>query len=209
MNMERGSIRGWSALYRLVDWPPLYEAVQIATAPGAQFALTRKVKAQFSDNGDDLILDVGCGPESWLLKAGRHPVGLDIRQAYLLRSRASLRAGVLGSGTDLPFSSASFDQVWSVGVLHHLSDAAAALVIVEMSRVCRRGGKVVVMDSVWPASPWTRPAAHITRKFDRGGAIRTQRALESLLPPNAHWTTERFTYTLTGLEMLMCWCRIE
>lgn len=206
---EKEQQAGLAVVYRLLDWPPLYELVQWVTAPGAHFALPRKIRARLPENsGDSLILDVGCGPDSWLARAGYRPVGLDIRPVYLIRNRAALRAAIVGSATALPFSSGYFHQVWSIGVLHHLEDMAAARVIEEMIRVCRRPGQVVILDSVLPLNVWARPVAYVTRRLDRGNAIRTQASLRALLLQDVEWKIERFTYTLTGLEALLCQAQV-
>jgi ubiquinone/menaquinone biosynthesis C-methylase UbiE len=51
-----------------------------------------------------------------------------------------------GDATALPFAAEQFDLVVSRFALHHMDDPARA--INEMSRVCRRGGSVVLIDMV-------------------------------------------------------------
>lgn len=191
-------------LYGLLDHPAIYRLSQLIFAPGAERLLVRRLDRltrQLSVNG--CILDVGCGPSSWLRKLGGHPVGLDICQPY---SAAYLKGGgmaVTGSAISLPFATSSFDGVWSIGVFHHLPDAMVRQAMAEMMRVCTPGGHVVVLDAVLPQS-WCRPIASLVRRLDRGKFMRNKAALENLLLDRPCWSVSRFTYTVNGLEMLCC-----
>jgi ubiquinone/menaquinone biosynthesis C-methylase UbiE len=136
---------------------------------------------------------------------GGHPIGLDISFLYSAVYQASGETAITGSATELPFTDNIFDSVWTIGVLHHLPDPEARLMILEMHRVCRPGGYIAVFDAVLPCSPWRRPLAYLVRKLDRGKFMRTQSELEALLPDRLPWTVNRFTYAINGLEMLLCW----
>lgn len=152
----------------------------------------------------DRILDVGCGPESWLAHVGVRPVGLDVSLSYLRRLAESGGLAVAGSATALPVRCRSFDAVWSIGLLHHLPDEAAAAALREMVRTCRPGGWVVILDGVLPLVAWRRPLAHLIRRADRGQHMRPEVELRDLLPESIDWKCDRFTYTTTGLEAVFC-----
>lgn len=94
--------------------------------------------------------------------------------------------------------------MWSVGLIHHVSDDIARQVIGEALRVCRPGGYAVIMDAVLPEAAWTRPMAFALRRLDRGRFMRSQEQLEDLLPERQTWTTRRVTYSINGLELLAC-----
>jgi ubiquinone/menaquinone biosynthesis C-methylase UbiE len=95
------------------------------------------------------LLAVGCGRGELLtraLAAGADLWGVDdslgeLDAARALWPDADFR---LGRADDLPFDTGMFDVVCSVGAL---SDARTAAAILEMTRVCRPGGAVIV----WPA----------------------------------------------------------
>jgi ubiquinone/menaquinone biosynthesis C-methylase UbiE len=57
----------------------------------------------------------------------------------------------LGEAETLPYPSAAFDLVVTRFSLHHFADPHGP--IQEMVRVCRRGGKVAIIDMVSPADP--------------------------------------------------------
>src|SRR5438045_6343084 len=93
------------------------------------------------------LLEVGCGMGTDLLqfaRGGAICTGIDLTPRSVEVSSLhfglyDLRADfVLGDGERLPFGDASFDVVYSNGVLHHTPDTARALQ--EAQRVLRPGG---------------------------------------------------------------------
>lgn len=192
--------------YHLLENPTIYKLSQVLLGPGAEKTISKKI-ANLNElfPGANLTLDVGCGPSSWLWKVGCHPIGLDISFPYSVAYRATGETAITGSATELPFADNAFDGVWTIGVLHHLPESEARLMVQEMHRVCKIGCYVVVFDAVLPLSLWRRPLAYLVRKLDRGRFMRTQPEIEGLLPAQSSWSINRFTYTLNGLEMLICW----
>ena len=193
------------SLYRVLNHPLAYNAAQRLFAPGGEASLTNYI-ASLTETlpAEGPLLDVGCGPRSWLWRVGLQPVGVDIEPAYV---EAYIRAGgqaTLGSADAIPYGDASFAGVWSIGVLHHLPDAVVTLAIGEAIRVCRPGGYVALLDAVLPTSPLRRPVAAFIRHLDRGQHMRQEGALRALLDPCGRWQYTRFTYSATGLEMLAC-----
>nr|MBN1229292.1 class I SAM-dependent methyltransferase [Anaerolineae bacterium] len=130
---------------------------------------------------------------------------LDISLSYVGEYMQYHPRGVVASAADLPFHSDAFDGVWSIGLIHHLTNEQAGSTFREMLRVCRPGGYVALLDAVLPTSFFRRPVAWVIRRMDRGGQMRTQEHLIRLLPSSAGWNIERVTYAATGLEMLVVW----
>jgi ubiquinone/menaquinone biosynthesis C-methylase UbiE len=132
------------------------QAVPFSSAPGIrdEEALRRVVEASGA-GPDDAVLDVACGPgllACAFARVVRHVTGLDLTPAMLDRARAlAAERGVTnvtwqrGEAVPLPYPDASFSIVSSRFAFHHLLDPRAALA--EMRRVCRPGGRVVVVDS--------------------------------------------------------------
>jgi ubiquinone/menaquinone biosynthesis C-methylase UbiE len=105
----------------------------------------------FAEKGK-LVLEIGCGLGSdsrHMLKKGIEVVSLDLspRNAYFTLKGISLMGmhgrGICADAEYLPFRDASFDIVYSFGVLHHTPNTAKA--IEEVRRVLKPGGKAVVM----------------------------------------------------------------
>jgi SAM-dependent methyltransferase len=196
-------------IYSALDKPALYQLAQTIFAPRARTALIRQLRAiTQSLPPHSNLLDVGCGPESWLFALGLKPTGLDFTESYVAEWTKRGDRAVVGSADALPFTDGSFDGVWSIGLLHHLPDAAVRKVMLECARVCRReGGYLVILDAVKPRAAWRRPVAWFIRRMDRGQFMRTEEQLRRLLHPDYQWSVRRITYALTGLELLVCVCR--
>jgi ubiquinone/menaquinone biosynthesis C-methylase UbiE len=192
-------------IYQILDRPWVYALAQKVIAPGAEYAVTRHIRrvARSFPSGDRL-LDLGCGPDSWLRRLGLRPIGLDLNPSYMRAYRHLGESGVVATAGNVPFRDESFAGVWSIGLLHHLPDEIARATLNEAVRVCCSSGYVVVLDAVMPYSSWRRPLAAMIRKLDRGALIRCEDALQALLPDRDKWTCTRFTYAATGLEMLSC-----
>jgi SAM-dependent methyltransferase len=106
----------------------------------------------FGDLAGKDVLEVGCGSGfavQLFAEAGAKVTAVDLTDWAVATTRARLDAFGLegdvrrGDGEDLPFADASFDLVFSWGVIHHSSDMEAALR--ELVRVCRPGGRLVLM----------------------------------------------------------------
>jgi SAM-dependent methyltransferase len=192
-------------LYRILDRPAVYALAQHVFAPGQDARITQRIREILSGvpNAGPL-LDLGCGPQSWLTKVGLKPYGLDISPGYVAEYRKLGGPGVVGSAAQVPFGDRSFEGVWSVGLLHHLPEDLAGAALREAIRVCRRGGYVAILDAVKPTAAWRQPLATMIRKMDRGRFMRSEEALKALLPDRPSWTCTRFTFAATGLEMLVC-----
>lgn len=101
--------------------------------------------AEFRDHMGDRVLEIGCGTGCDLLqfiKHGAQPVGLDITWEHLslARRRVGNAAEVCrADGTTLPFGDASFDFVYSHGVLHHCDEPRK--MAREIFRVLKPGGR--------------------------------------------------------------------
>jgi SAM-dependent methyltransferase len=97
-------------------------------------------------------LDVGCGTgvlAGRLSRAGFTMTGLDPSQGMLDVMAESEPGvdGLRGEGSALPFGDETFDLVLTVAALHHVADPEAVRsTLVEMVRVTRPGGRLVVWD---------------------------------------------------------------
>jgi ubiquinone/menaquinone biosynthesis C-methylase UbiE len=101
-------------------------------------------------------LDVACGPGSVVAAFAalvRRAVGLDATAAMLEQARTLERERGLsnvewhqGDVYRLPFADAAFDIVSCRFAVHHFQEPARAFA--EMTRVCRRGGRVLVCDGL-------------------------------------------------------------
>jgi ubiquinone/menaquinone biosynthesis C-methylase UbiE len=133
-------------------------APQIAAMQDARAAeLESSVRAFVQPLGDERALDVGCGAGALALALAPYVhdvVGID-RVPELLalaRERAPANAEFIeGDATSLPFEVGSFDLAGTLRTLHHVG--RPELVIAELTRVTRPGGRVLVIDQLAPDDP--------------------------------------------------------
>jgi len=182
---------------------PIYHLVQrIANHGIGSRYLPRRAAALAWDRLDDLqILEVGCGTGAFPSRG----VATDLDLARVRFVSKQGRVGVAADGRSLPFADGSFALVYCEGVLHHIDDQGAISLVAEMLRVCDPKGHVVVMDSVWPNSPF-RVLAWVLRWADFGRHVRSETALRSVLRAarGELKSAMRITYTTIGLEALLC-----
>jgi ubiquinone/menaquinone biosynthesis C-methylase UbiE len=118
------------------------------------------------------VLDVACGPgivACALAPHAGHVTGIDLTPAMIEQARQRQRTLTLGNmdwqvgrATALPFANASFDRVVTRYSLHHMTDPLA--VLAEMCRVCRPGGRIIVIDAT--------PAPECQAAYDRMEILR-------------------------------------
>jgi len=119
--------------------------------------LAERVAAFVLPSGAERALDVGCGAGALALALAplvRQVVGID-RVPELLalaRERAPENATfVEADATQLPFADGEFDLAGTLRTLHHVP--RPELVVVELVRVTRVGGRVLVIDQIAPVDP--------------------------------------------------------
>jgi SAM-dependent methyltransferase len=190
-------------IHRVLEIPFVYRVSQFVLAPGMDRIVAARLSRIFATIPRPLrVLDVGCGPSSWLWKLGIKPIGLDLCHAYTERFRAKENDAVTASAVSLPFLAGSFDLVFSYALLHHLPEPLAQQAVEEILRVTRPKGHVILFDPVMPRITALRPLAWALCKLDRGRYIRPQREYENLVLNRPGWKIERFTHSYLGTEGL-------
>jgi SAM-dependent methyltransferase len=121
--------------------------------------LAERVRAFVLARGDEHALDVGTGAGALALALAPivgEVVGVD-RVPELLEQARERAAGLAnvsfleGDATHLPFDERSFDLAATLRTLHHVP--RPELVVAELVRVTRLGGRVLVIDQIAPVDP--------------------------------------------------------
>ena len=144
---------------------------EFAEMPGQPREL---VLAATEIQADDTVLDVACGPGVTtcdLAEVAGHATGIDvtpamINQAKELQQKKGLTnvAWHVGAVPPLPFGDESFSLVFTRYSFHHFSDPLA--VLKEMVRVCKTGGRVVVVDVFMTTTEQARAYNHMEKLRD-------------------------------------------
>jgi SAM-dependent methyltransferase len=115
----------------------------------------QRLLAPFS--GEERALDVGCGTGALAYALAPHVrevVGVDSSAELLAAARERAPANatfVEGDATALPFGWGEFDLVGCVRVLHHVR--RPELVVADLARVMRRGGRLLLADQLGDVDP--------------------------------------------------------
>ncbi len=108
--------------------------------------------AEFAQHRDERVLEIGGGLGTdgrQFARNGAHYFDADLSRNSLTLAREGFRLERLPGGfteadaEDLPFLSASFDVIYSHGVLHHTPNTERA--VGEVFRLLKPGGKAIVM----------------------------------------------------------------
>ena len=107
--------------------------------------------------GDERVLDVGCGTGALAYAIAPlvgQVVGVDSSEEYLAAAREDAPDNctfVPGDGEALSFDYGDFDLVGCLRVLHHV--ARPELVVSEIVRVTRPGGRILIADQLGDVDP--------------------------------------------------------
>lgn len=131
------------------------QAVPFSQSPSVSNQKALELIVRSAEAGPvDTVLDVGCGPgllACAFARVVRHATGIDLTPAMLEQARKAAQEQQLtnvswqqGDVTQLLYPSAHFSIVSSRFVFHHLEQPL--IVLKEMVRVCKPGGRIVVAD---------------------------------------------------------------
>jgi len=164
--------------------------------------------AEFDRWRGQRVLEVGVGLGTdfvRFVRAGADAVGVDLTEAAVgaVRQRLALEGLAaevqVADAEQLPFDDASFDLVYSYGVLHHTPDTEAA--VTEVRRVLRRDGEARIM--LYSRRSWFAFGAWVLWGLGRG---RPWRSISSVLaehlesPGTKAYTQEELKRLFSGFR---------
>lgn len=158
------------------------------------------------------VLDIGTGMASTArfllqhLSKGSRVWSLDPSEEVLSRARGVIAAEdrkrikfLRGSADDLKFEGRSFDIVVSVMVTHHMEEVGKS--IAEMSRVLKRGGRLIIVDYSPEAHVLDFRSRHAKEDFVKSSTISTAMKGARLKPHienHAKWYLVQATKSMTA-----------
>lgn len=166
-------------LTRISQIPHLWNVLRRIVEDGfrGEKAVIERELAPWCDVGQREFLDLGCGTGEFApCFPPEHYVGVDLSPDYLRFAGGAYRGSFVASdGACLPLASHRFDAALVLGVLHHVPDEVAHLIVGELYRVLRPGAVALVMEDIPPPDVWN-VAGHLMHWLDRGGYIRDEAA---------------------------------
>ena len=183
----KGLVIHWAARYDLLAW--------LLTGGRERAFRERLIELAGLEHGES-VLDIGCGTGTLAIAATRHAgptgsvYGIDASPQMIARAtRKARKAGApavfqLAAAEQLPFPDARFDVVLSTLMFHHLPRNTRKQCAIEIRRVLKRRGRVLVVDF------GKAQARHgLLAHFHRHGHV-TIEDIDSILT-NAGFTTVR------------------
>lgn len=155
--------------------PTLYQTLQLAL--GARAAHQHFIMQHVRARPGDSVLDVGCGTgiSFKFLPTGIGYTGVDISQPYIKHAQAQFAPAArffVGDASDPALSmDQQFDRIFSVGVLHHLSDEQIHNFTSNILRWLKPDGRFVSIDPCF--ADGQHPIARFLISHDRGEHVRT------------------------------------
>lgn len=144
--MSDPSPSGGGLEYRL--YAPLYDAVV-----DPLLASLRKIGLEMAGPGaGEQALDIGCGTGMFLSRLaalGCQISGVDLSPAMVAQARKRLGPDAqlhVADATAMPLEAQNFDVVSAIMTLHEMDPEVRLGVLREAARVCRPGGRVLLVD---------------------------------------------------------------
>ena len=151
---------------RTITWAGHYDAIVAIMTLGRARAIRTKTADLARIAPGEIVLDVGCGTGDVTMlaqaragAAGR-VYGIDAAPEMIaVARRKAARAGCaidyrVAAVEDMPFPDATFDVVVSSLMMHHLPDDLKRRGLIEIRRVLKPGGRLLVVDA-------KRPSGHL------------------------------------------------
>jgi ubiquinone/menaquinone biosynthesis C-methylase UbiE len=152
--------------------------VQWSGADSHYFAEMRvKMLQAYEQNGSLEVLDLGCGDGvSAIFMQQYFPgwqiTGIDVsKESIEVAKKLPLQQAVFSvyDGVHIPFEAARFDIVLVAGVLHHVAFEWHAAMLQEISRVLKKGGRLIIYEHN-PLNPFTKYLVN-TCVFDKDARL--------------------------------------
>jgi ubiquinone/menaquinone biosynthesis C-methylase UbiE len=165
------------------------------------------LKKHFGRIGGLSGLDVGCGVGTYYGLLEGHVgrlTGVDTSLECLDEARSNRPHGSYThyDGGRLPFTDGQFDFSYAICVMHHVPKPQWALFAIEMVRVTRRGGLVMLFEHN-PYNPLTRRAVS-NCAFDANAVLLTKReAMRYFIGAGLRGVTGRYILTLPSISGIL------
>lgn len=121
-----------------------------------------------------VLLDAPCGTASLhsiCMPSIYHGIDLDSDRVAAAISKRLVGNFSVQDASALCFQDSMFDVILASGLFHHVDDDLLNRILHEFSRVLKPGGRVVVLDAIWPTSKYN-VIGYLARYLDEGKHVR-------------------------------------
>ncbi|MGN6144069.1 MAG: class I SAM-dependent methyltransferase [Mesorhizobium sp.] len=198
-------------IHRLVTMPGVYDWIQrLLGGPQAREKIASEL---FSDATGMSILEIGCGPGTWVpyLPEFKSYLGLDWNEKHIVSARDRYGSDKVQFATadisELRQSENGYDVVLGVGILHHLDDKAARSVLQKSAATLSPGGIYIGLEPVYHRRQ--NPIAKVLKMLDSGRNIRREDQYRSLLESNFPKVETRVETTIMRVPYSHCLIRAQ
>jgi SAM-dependent methyltransferase len=169
-----------AGISKLLNSPAMLNRIQWVVSLGKQ-CNKEWLREAMKPNIQDSVLDVGCGTGRYADLFNCNYTGIDSNPEYIAYAQKAHKGKFLSmEANQLEFPDSTFHYVFCVGLLHHMNDNMAAVTFKEMKRVCRAGGRIVILEPIYPTNK-LNIFGYIICRCDRGKFIRYVNDLAHIL----------------------------
>lgn len=106
-------------------------------------------------NKNDIILDLGCGAQHYLLNCGKNKFKAGYGLDYDIEDSQEGNITLINHrcGGSLPVKDNFFDKVFLLAVLEHIEEKDVEGLFLEFYRILKKGGRVIITTPTPPAKP--------------------------------------------------------
>ncbi len=173
--------------------------------------LQREMRQLLAPAPGESVLDAASGTSQLfhlVTPAEYYGIDLDADRVRLAARRHPLARVAASDASRLALRDGRFDAVLASGLFHHVDDATAGRILEEFARVLKPGGRLVVLDAIWPTR-WYNAVGFVGRLADDGRHVRWSEEYLRLFSRRFRVATLRFL-NRWGLEaILVALARLE
>lgn len=145
------------------------------------FAIKKVIKQELEIKKGEKLLDVGCGTGilSKMFSQGNY-TGIDIDKKLIEFCKNAYNNNFLVMSVEnLRFPLNTFDKIIIIGVIHHLNDRIAKKAFLEIKKVLKKNGQILLIEAIPPISKFNI-FGKVLREHDKGEFVRKPHEYEKL-----------------------------
>jgi len=173
-----------SFIYKILRFSIVYKTYQFLVIKKNTYQFI--YKNIFTTNPNSIVLDCGCGPAQYrkLIECGKY-TGIDFNKKHIEAAKHNFPSDTFYEGdlSNFDFQAiGEFTDILLFGILHHLNDKNAKILIEKLINQLQNNGKIVAIDPVYTDDDdiYTSIANFVASK-DQGNFVRSEKGYKNLI----------------------------